>query len=333
VVPGQPGQLGGTAHLGLLVLTSDGQRLGRPGGMVARIPGGGNTSAMTAASGNPWTSACPPTRVLYLDAGTFAVRVASPSGSFSTLSADVTVTGTNGRPWPCAGPSMTQTIDTGGRTYRDMAEFDVTTAGNYEISWTPTRRRSPRWCRRWLWAGRRVAADLVGGREPSQRRAGRVRVGIARGLDHGHDVDPSGPSSGGASAPGMEERFEVLEGRAALRVDGVFIEAPVGTVVAVPSGRRHLAWNPTDAPVRLRVEMRPALRWREFTTRFFRGTTRSSSSPSTPRGFDCRRTDRPAGCEPVVGHPGSGGMPRGPSTRSLHSLARSSSGWRAYRSR
>jgi quercetin dioxygenase-like cupin family protein len=71
--------------------------------------------------------------------------------------------------------------------------------------------------------------------------------------------------------PGMEERFEVLEGRAAFRVDGVYIEAPVGAVVAVPPGRRHLAWNPTDAPVRLRIEMRPALRWREFTTRFFQG--------------------------------------------------------------
>jgi quercetin dioxygenase-like cupin family protein len=71
--------------------------------------------------------------------------------------------------------------------------------------------------------------------------------------------------------PRMQERFEVLEGRAAFRVDGIVIEAPAGAVVVVPPGRRHLAWNPTDAPVRLRIEMRPALRWREFTTRLFRG--------------------------------------------------------------
>jgi len=71
--------------------------------------------------------------------------------------------------------------------------------------------------------------------------------------------------------PRMEERFEVLDGRAAFRIDGVEIEASPGTVVVAPPGRRHLAWNPTDAPVRLRIEMRPALRWREFTTRFFRG--------------------------------------------------------------
>jgi quercetin dioxygenase-like cupin family protein len=71
--------------------------------------------------------------------------------------------------------------------------------------------------------------------------------------------------------PRMEERFEVLEGRAAFRIDGVQIEGAPGSVVVAPPGCRHLAWNPTDAPVRLRIEMRPALRWREFTTRFFRG--------------------------------------------------------------
>jgi quercetin dioxygenase-like cupin family protein len=71
--------------------------------------------------------------------------------------------------------------------------------------------------------------------------------------------------------PIMEERFEVLEGRAAFRIDGVEIEAAAGSVVVAPPGRRHLAWNPTDEPVRLRIEMRPALRWWSFTTRFFAG--------------------------------------------------------------
>jgi quercetin dioxygenase-like cupin family protein len=71
--------------------------------------------------------------------------------------------------------------------------------------------------------------------------------------------------------PIMEERFEVLAGRAAFRIDGIEIEATTGTVVVVPPGRRHLAWSPSDDPVQLRIEMRPALRWREFTTRFFQG--------------------------------------------------------------
>jgi len=60
--------------------------------------------------------------------------------------------------------------------------------------------------------------------------------------------------------PEMEERYEVVEGRAAFRIDGDERSAEAGEVVTVPPGTRHLAWNPTDAPVRLRVEFRPALR-------------------------------------------------------------------------
>lgn len=74
--------------------------------------------------------------------------------------------------------------------------------------------------------------------------------------------------------PGMEERFAVVEGRAAWRLGGeggAIVEGGPGTAVAVPPGVVHLAWNPTAAPVRLRIEMRPALRWREFTTRLFAG--------------------------------------------------------------
>ena len=69
--------------------------------------------------------------------------------------------------------------------------------------------------------------------------------------------------------PGMEERWEVVEGRAQFVIEGEPRTAAVGDVVVAPAGSRHVAWNPTDHPVRLRIEMRPALRWREFTTRFF----------------------------------------------------------------
>jgi mannose-6-phosphate isomerase-like protein (cupin superfamily) len=71
--------------------------------------------------------------------------------------------------------------------------------------------------------------------------------------------------------PGMEERWEVLEGRAAFEVDGVTVEAEPGSCVVAAPGRPHLAWNPTDRPVRLRIEMRPALRWAEFVRRLFDG--------------------------------------------------------------
>lgn len=71
--------------------------------------------------------------------------------------------------------------------------------------------------------------------------------------------------------PGMEERWEVLDGRAAFEIDGVLIEAGAGTSVVAPKGRPHLAWNPTEGAVTLRIEMRPALGWAEFTRRFFAG--------------------------------------------------------------
>ena len=71
--------------------------------------------------------------------------------------------------------------------------------------------------------------------------------------------------------PNMEERFEVLEGRAAFVVDGIEVMATAGEIVIARPGSRHLAWNPADAPVRLKIEMRPGLRWAEFTRRFFRG--------------------------------------------------------------
>jgi quercetin dioxygenase-like cupin family protein len=71
--------------------------------------------------------------------------------------------------------------------------------------------------------------------------------------------------------PNMEERWVVLEGRGAFEVDGVTVEAGPGSWVVAPPGRPHLAWNPTEDPVRLTIEMRPALRWAEFVRRFFSG--------------------------------------------------------------
>ena len=71
--------------------------------------------------------------------------------------------------------------------------------------------------------------------------------------------------------PGMEETWHVLEGRAAFRIDGVESTAEPGESVVAAPGVRHLAWNPTEGPVRLRIEMRPALRWAEFTERLFAG--------------------------------------------------------------
>ncbi len=71
--------------------------------------------------------------------------------------------------------------------------------------------------------------------------------------------------------PNMEERFTVIEGEAAFLVAGKRTDAAAGDTVIVPPGVPHLTWNPTSQPVRLRIEMRPALRWEEFTRRLFAG--------------------------------------------------------------
>ena len=79
----------------------------------------------------------------------------------------------------------------------------------------------------------------------------------ARALRHAH--------------PRIEEKWTVLEGRAAFEVDGVTVDAVAGSWVIAPPGRPHLAWNPTEGRVRLRIEMRPALRWAEFVRKLFAG--------------------------------------------------------------
>ena len=71
--------------------------------------------------------------------------------------------------------------------------------------------------------------------------------------------------------PEMEERYEVREGTAAFRIGDEERTAGVGEVVTVPPGVVHLAWNPTEEPVHLKVEFRPALRWEEFVVRLFAG--------------------------------------------------------------
>src|SRR4051794_32308604 len=72
--------------------------------------------------------------------------------------------------------------------------------------------------------------------------------------------------------PEMEERYEVLQGSAAFRIgDQPEQTAAKGQTVTVPPGTTHEAWNPSEQPVRLRVEFRPALRWEEFVARLFAG--------------------------------------------------------------
>ena len=71
--------------------------------------------------------------------------------------------------------------------------------------------------------------------------------------------------------PGMQERWEVLRGRAGFDIDGVRTELGPGESVVAEAGQRHLAWNASTTATELRIEMRPALRWTEFVRRLFAG--------------------------------------------------------------
>lgn len=69
--------------------------------------------------------------------------------------------------------------------------------------------------------------------------------------------------------PRMEERFEVVRGRAAVMVDGEEHVLAPGQVLAVPPGTPHVAWNHADGETRMKLEFRPAGRWEEVVERLF----------------------------------------------------------------
>ena len=71
--------------------------------------------------------------------------------------------------------------------------------------------------------------------------------------------------------PEMEERWEVVSGRAGFRVGGEESEAGPGESVVAPAGTPHVAWNASDGPTHVRIQMRPALRWADFVERLFTG--------------------------------------------------------------
>ncbi len=69
--------------------------------------------------------------------------------------------------------------------------------------------------------------------------------------------------------PEMQERWEVIAGSVCFCIAGVERIAGPGEVVIAPAGVPHMAWNLDAAPVHLRIQMRPALRWELFVERLF----------------------------------------------------------------
>ena len=76
--------------------------------------------------------------------------------------------------------------------------------------------------------------------------------------------------------PGMSETWEVMSGRARFLIGDEELLAEPGDVVVAPPGVRHRAWNESGGETRLRITMRPALRWEEFVVRMFADPARAA---------------------------------------------------------
>jgi mannose-6-phosphate isomerase-like protein (cupin superfamily) len=120
------------------------------------------------------------------------------------------------------------------------------------------------------------AADGVRGRragEPCQRRADRVLADRCRTAGRLREMDDFWTQPGHRTAehihPVMQERWEDIAGSVCFRIAGVERIAVPGEVVLAPAGAPHMAWNLDAAPVHLRIQMRPALRWELFVERLF----------------------------------------------------------------
>lgn len=70
--------------------------------------------------------------------------------------------------------------------------------------------------------------------------------------------------------PKQEETFEILEGTGTFRVDRQKIVAAPGEHVLVSAGVAHRFRNRSDADVRVRATLRPALRTEDLFERLFR---------------------------------------------------------------
>ena len=84
----------------------------------------------------------------------------------------------------------------------------------------------------------------------------------------------------------MEERWEIIEGAARFRIDGIEISAEPGDIVVAPPGTVHSAANVSGGETRVRIQMRPPLRWEEFVVRLFQaardGRTDEHGVPDRP---------------------------------------------------
>ena len=90
--------------------------------------------------------------------------------------------------------------------------------------------------------------------------------------------------------PRQEERFIITSGQARFTLDGEELVARAGDTVVVPAGVRHSEGNPGPAEIQAVVELRPALRSKEFHEAV---AGLAADGKTTPRGAP---RNPPAGC-------------------------------------
>jgi uncharacterized RmlC-like cupin family protein len=64
--------------------------------------------------------------------------------------------------------------------------------------------------------------------------------------------------------PSQDEHFEVLEGSVRAKIAGEEREYGSGDTIDIPRKVAHQLWNPSSVPARVRWQVRPALRTREW---------------------------------------------------------------------
>lgn len=69
--------------------------------------------------------------------------------------------------------------------------------------------------------------------------------------------------------PSMDERWEVLNGVAGFRIDGVESTLGAGESIVAPAGSLHEGWSLGMETVHLRIQITPALGWEHFVERLF----------------------------------------------------------------
>ena len=118
------------------------------------------------------------------------------------------------------------------------------------------------------------------------RTGGRESGGLLLELDG--FLAPGGGVPGEHVHPQQEERFELIAGASAFKLDGRELVAAPGEVVVVRPGVRHIWWNCGASEVHAQITFRPALRTEVFLRTLFAlvaaGLTDDKGRPAMLRG-------------------------------------------------